>query len=195
MRALFSGFDDSDMKIVGASGALGEENYDFQGYLAESSKQHFNGNAKKAKVLGTNIVSSFSYRAAPAELVQFVIEQGIKPTDSIMLQVRFLAVFSAEYSLSVYLPSQFLSDIAKSAMYDVLMEHTPDFYDALARSGAFSFYYMALSGGGNIGDAVGKQFAVLCSEENNEIYINLGKKLHELSVSVYKKAINGFAFV
>ncbi|MCH5197961.1 MAG: hypothetical protein J1E34_03545 [Oscillospiraceae bacterium] len=192
---MFPVFDDSDMKIVGEKSHIYEENSDFQRYLDESSKQHFNGNASKAKAIGSNIVSSFSYRAAPAELVQFVIEQGVKPTDSIMLQVRFLSVFSAEYCLGVFLPSPFLSDIAKSAMYDVLMEYSPDFYDLLARSGAFSFYYLALRDSENIGRAVGKQFAVLCGEKNNEKYASLGEKLHELSVSVYKKAINGFAFV
>lgn len=192
---MFPVFDDSDMKIVGENSPGSEENNDFQRYLEESSRQHFVGNAAKAKALGANIVSSFSYRAAPAELVQFVLEQGVKPTDGIMLQVKFLSVFSAEYCLGKFLPSPFLSDIAKSAMYDVLMEYSPDFYHALARSGAFSFYYLALRTNENMGQAVGKQFAVLCGEGNSEKYISLGQKLHELSVSVYKKAINGFAFV
>jgi len=192
---MFPVFDDSDMKIVGEENTSSAENNDFQGYLDESSKQHFNGNAAKAKTLGTNIVSSFSYRAAPAELVQFVIEQGVKPTDNIMLQVRFLSVFAAEYCLGKFLPSPFLSDIAKSAMYDVLMEYSPDFYDSLARSGAFSFYYLALRTSENIGEAIGNQFSVLCSEDGKDVYVALGKKLFDLSVSVYKKAINGFAFV
>ncbi|MBQ7638479.1 MAG: hypothetical protein IJS90_06240 [Clostridia bacterium] len=192
---MFPVFDDSDMKIVGEKKAVQEDSSEFQGYLDESSKQHFNGNAAKAKALGMNIVSSFSYKAAPAELVQFVIEQGIKPTDDIMLQVRYLSVFAAEYCLGRFLPSPFLSDVAKSAMYDVLMEYSPDFYDSLARSGAFSFYYLALRTSDDTCGAVGNQFAVLCGREGEGSFEALGKKLFELSVSVYKKAINGFAFV
>ena len=186
-------YDDSDMKIVGAPPAPRKES-EFQGFLAESSRQHFNGNTAKAKTLGANIVSSFSYRAAPAELVDFVMENGVLPTEDVLLQVRYLSVFSAELCLSSYLPSPLLSQIAKSEMYDVLMKFSPDFYDSLARSGAFSFYYMALHRGVVTAQSVGRQFAMLCGHEGEEAYITLGRKLHEMNVSVYKKAINGFVF-
>lgn len=185
-------YDDSDMKIVGAPAAPARES-EFQGFLAESSRQHFNGNIAKAKTLGANIVSSFSYKAAPAELVDFVMENGVVPTEDVLLQTRFLSVFSAELSLTSYLPP-LLSQIAKSEMYDVLMKFSPDFYDALARSGAFSFYYMALHKGVVTAESVGRQFAMLCGHEGEERFITLGKKLHELNVQVYRKAINGFVF-
>ncbi len=186
-------FDDSDMKIVGAP-ARKTDDVDFQGLLAESSKQHFNGNVAKAKMLGANIVSAFSYRAAPEELVAFIREAGVEPTEAVLQQVRYLSVFSAEVSLLEYLPLRLLAEIAKSEMYDVLMKFSPAFYDALARSGAFSFYYMTLPGGGATAENVGRQFAVLCGRAGDPVYAQLGKKLHEANVSVYKKAIQGFVF-
>ena len=187
-------YDDSDMKIVGAPQKKADD-VDFQGFLAESSRQHFNGNIAKAKTLGANIVSSFSYRAAPAELVDFVMENGVLPTEDVLLQTRFLSVFSAEVSLERYLPSPLLAEIAKSAMYDVLMQFSPDFYNSLARSGAFSFYYMR-AGKGGVSDAdVGKQFAMLCGKGDDPVYAALGEKLHRMSLSVYRKAIQGFVFV
>ena len=186
-------FDDSDMKIVGQPRKSAPET-DFQGLLEESSRQHFNGNVAKAKTLGTNIVSSFSYRAAPEELLQIIRQAGVKPTEDVLQQVRFLSVFSAEVSLQKFLPSRLLAEIAKTEMYDVLMKFSPDFYDSLARSGAFSFYYMALHEGVVTAENVGRQFAMLCGHEEEENYVVLGRKLHELNVAVYRKAINGFVF-
>ena len=187
-------YDDSDMKIVGAPQKSADD-VDFQGFLAESSRQHFNGNIAKAKTLGANIVSSFSYRAAPAELVDFVMENGVTPTEDVLLQARFLSVFSAEISLERYLPSPLLAEIAKSAMYDVLMQFSPDFYNSLARSGAFSFYYMH-AGKGDVSDKeVGRQFAMLCGRGDDPACASLGEKLHRMNTSVYRKAIQGFVFV
>ena len=186
-------FDDSDMKIAGRPGVKTEET-DFSGLLAESSRQHFNGNVAKAKTLGANIVSSYSYRAAPAELVDFVMENGVTPTEAVLLQARYLSVFSAEFCLNHYLPSPLLAEIAKSEMYDVLMKFSPEFYDDLARSGAFSFYYMAMKNGKVTPLGVGKQFANLCGKAGDPVYIALGQKLHAANVAVFKKAINGFVF-
>lgn len=186
-------FDDSDMKIVGAP-AKKTEDTDFQGMLAESSRQHFNGNVAKAKMLGANIVSAFSYRAAPEELITLIKDSGVTPTDDILQQVRFLSVFSAEVSLMQYLPSRLLAEIAKSEMYDVLMKFSPSFYDALARSGAFSFYYMTLVNGAVTPENVGRQFAVLCGKAGDPVFAALGRRLHEMNVLVFRKAIQGFVF-
>ncbi len=186
-------FDDSDMKIVGQPRQNAPET-DFQGLLEESSRQHFNGNVAKAKTLGTNIVSSFSYRAAPEELLQVIRQAGVKPTDEVLQQVRYLSVFSAEVSLQQYLPSRMLSEIAKTEMFDVLMKFAPSFYDALARSGAFSFYYMTAQEGVVSAENVGRQFAVLCGRAGDPDYAALGKTLHELNMAAYGKAIRGFVF-
>ena len=187
-------FDDSDMKIVGAPQKKTDD-VDFQGFLAESSRQHFNGNIAKAKTLGANIVSSFSYSAAPEELVELIRQSGVEPTDEVLRQARFLSVFSAEISLERFLPSPLLAEIAKSAMYDVLMQFSPDFYDELARSGAFSFYYMSAAKGKVTDARVGKQFAVLCGSEGDAALSALGRTLHAANMAVYKKAIRGFVFV
>ncbi len=186
-------FDDSDMKIVGQPGKSAPET-DFQGLLEESSRQHFNGNVAKAKTLGTNIVSSFSYRAAPEELLQLIRQAGVKPTEDVLQQVRYLSVFSAEVSLQRFLPSRLLAEIAKTEMYDVLMKYSPSFYDSLARSGAFSLYYMTAQGGVVSAENVGRQFAVLCGRAGDAAYAALGKTLYELNVTAYGKAIGGFVF-
>jgi hypothetical protein len=183
------------MKIVGAPAQNRQAATDFQRFLAETSRQHFNGNVAKAKALGANIVSAFSYRAAPEELVQVIREAGVEPTETVLRQVRFLSVFAAELSLFRYVPTPFLAEIAKSEMFDVLMRFSHAFYDDLARSGAFSFYYMALENGTASPARVGEQFALLCGAEGSAAHAALGGRLFETDLSVFRKAIRAYVFV
>ena len=185
--------DDSDMKIVGAR-APKVEDINTADVLAALAQQHFNGNYAKAKALGANIVSAFSYHAAPDELKELVLEAGVSPDDGVMLQVKILSVFSAEYCLNTYLPSALLSGVALGELYEVLEKISPDFYGVLSHSTAFSFYYLAVKSNGEVPAQIGRQFAALCGKPNEEAYCALGEKLHRMNVDVYKKAIRGFAF-
>lgn len=186
--------EDSDMKIVGEPPA-GKEEIDTAGFLAELGREHFNGNYAKAKTLGANIVSAFSYRAAPEELRALVRESGVEPDEAILLQVRILSVFSAEYCLNAFLPSPMLSGVAVGELYEVLMQVSPEFYETLSHSTAFSFYYLALQAKDDPFRRIGEQFASLCGDGENEALRALGERLHRMNTAVYKKAINGFAFV
>ncbi len=187
-------YDDSDMKIVG-SAERKKEDINTADFLAALAQQHFNGNYAKAKALGSNIVSAFSYRAAPEELKELVREAGVAPDDDVMLQVKILSVFSAEYCLNTYMPSALLSGVALGGLYEILEDVSPDFYAALSHSTAFSFYYLAMKGNGDVPALIGRQFAALCGKPDDEAYCALGEKLHRMNVDVYKKAIRGFAFV
>ena len=186
--------EDSDMKIVGASVDRKEE-IDTAGFLAELGREHFNGNYAKAKTLGANIVSAFSYRAAPEELTALLKESGVEPNETILLQTRILSVFSAEYCLNAFLPSPMLSGVAVGELYEVLMQVSPDFYETLSHSTAFSFYYLALQAKKDAPRRIGEQFAILCGNGADEALCALGERLHRMNTDVYKKAINSFAFV
>ena len=186
--------EDSDMKIVGAPADRKEES-DTAGFLAELGREHFNGNYAKAKTLGANIVSAFSYRAAPEELTALLREAGVEPTEAVLLQVRILSVFSAEYCLNACLPSALLSGVAVGELYEVLMQVSPAFYETLSHSTAFSFYYLALRAKEEIPRRIGEQFAALCGDAGNETLRALGERLHRMNTEAYRKAINGFAFV
>ena len=183
--------DDSDMKIVLTANAPDDETED--AIPGEMGLQHFNGNYAKAKEIGANIVSAFSYKAAPDELLELLNECGVEPSETVLRQIRFLSVFSAECCLNLELPSRMLSGVAVGEMYDVLKRVSPEIYAELAQSSAFSFYYMALrrpDGGG-----IGREFAQLCGEPGNAALTALGDRLHALNCAVYKKAIRSYAFV
>ncbi|MBQ7688257.1 MAG: hypothetical protein IJT27_03455 [Clostridia bacterium] len=186
-------FDDSDMKIVGAVGKAPAQATETADFLAESGRQHFNGNFAKAKALGANIVSAFSYQAAPEELDAMVRERGLQPEGVLLQQMKFLSVFSAEYCLNRYLPSPMLASVAVGEMYDVLQQVSPALYDALSHAAAFSFYYMSVKNAAAGG--IGAQFAELCDMPDDPRVADLGDALHKLNCSVYKRAIRGFVFV
>lgn len=189
-------FDDTDMKIVGEQHPVSHyDHFDALDFIKETKLQRFNGNTAKAKTLGANIVSAFSYKAAPEELYHIAEEMGVEIDSQILLQIKILSVFSAEYCLNTYLPSPMLSTVAVGELYDVLMEISPDFYEELSRSTAFSLYYMCVKENDPGMRKVGEQFAMLCGKKGEENYIQFGTKQHQFNTEVYKKAIQGFAFV
>lgn len=187
--------EDSDMKIVGKTVPGTEDVFDAIKFIEETRTQRFNGNTAKAKALGANIVSAFSYKAAPFELVQLAREYDIEVDDDTLLQIKILSVFSAEYCLNKLLPSAMLSATAVNELYDVLEKVSPDFCSELSQSIAFSFYYLCLKNSSDDALNIGEQFAMLCGKKGDASFSALGKKLHEINVNVYTKAINGFAFV
>ncbi|MBQ6864230.1 MAG: hypothetical protein IJO14_08335 [Clostridia bacterium] len=187
-------FDDSDMKIAGAPAAV-TETFDTLAFMEEAREQRFNGNMQRAKNLGSNIVSAFSYKAAPDEQVQLAAELGVELDDNCVQQIKLMSVFAAEYCLENYLPSASLSATAVNAMYDVLMETAPDFYRTVSASMAFSFYYLCVRKGGDIPAAIGKRFAMLCGRPDDEACAKLGTMLLNINTKVYRRAIDAYAFV
>lgn len=187
--------DDSDMKIVGSQPEK-KDHFDASAIVDEAREQRFNGNSAKAKALGANIVSSFSYKAAPDDLRSLAGEYGIEFTDELLLQIKILSVFSAEYCLQRYLPSPMLSATAVGEMYEVLEELSPEFYEQLSNSSAFSFYYLCIKGlESKKSAAIGECFAMLCGKKGDKNLSLFGKKLHEVNKAVYSNAIDSFAFV
>lgn len=187
--------DDSDMKIVGADSEK-KDYFDATAIIDEAREQRFNGNSAKAKALGANIVSSFSYKAAPDELKTLADEFGVEFNETLLLQIKILSVFSAEHCLQRYLPSPMLSATAIGEMYDVLEELSPEFYEQLSNSSAFSFYYLCIKDMKSKRSAViGECFAMLCGKKGDKTLSLFGKRLHEINKAVYRGAIDGFAFV
>ena len=188
-----SHFDDSDMKIVG-SADYSADTFDTISFLEESRKQHFNGNLQKARTLGSAIVSAFSYKAAPDELVQLAQDCGVVLDDVAVLQMKQLTVFAAEYSLESFIPAA-LSSVALSAMYDVLQAVSPELYKAMSLSMAFSYYHLCLREKGDLAANIGKRFASLCGKTEDAALVDFGRQLFEINTQVFRRAIEGYAFI
>lgn len=189
-------FNDSDIKIAnGITEKHVDEEIDAIAVIEEAKRQHFNGNSAKAKQIGRNIVSAFSYKCAPEELLSLFKKYGIAPTDRIMMQAKILSVFAAEYSLEHFMPSQYLSVMAVDAMYDIMRETESKFFDELVRSSAFSFYYLCEEENGDISVNVGRQFAFLCGDRDSDTLSELGKELFDINSFIFKRAVNSYVFV
>lgn len=187
--------EDSDIKIVDGQFGKSDDFFDAVEFIEETKKQRFNGNNAKAKALGANIVSSFSYHAAPEELAQLAGEFGVEITPEVLVQIKILSVFTAEVCLNSLLPSAMLSGVAVNALYDVLDRVSPEFYSEMYNSTAFSFYYMCMKTGVDVAGSIGRRFAMLCGDRDSRPLAFFGKKLYELNTEVYTKAISGVAFV
>lgn len=186
-------YDDSDMKIAQSPDHSGDQ-FDTLSFLEESRKQHFNGNIQKARTLGSNIVSAFSYKAAPEEQLQLAAQCGVNPDENCVLQMKQLTVFAAEHCIETYIPAA-LSSVAIGAMYDVLENVSPDLYKAMSTSMAFSYYHLCLTQGGDLAENIGNRFAVLCGKKNNAAFAEFGRQLFKINTEVFRKAIQNYAFV
>lgn len=161
----------------------------------EMKRQVISGNLQKARKLGEMIADSFHEAAEKEELWTIAEECNVPELDRrIKDQAIILSVFTAEYVFNHYMPDQILSTAAISTLYDTLTEDSPELYNNLLASTAFSFYYMNLDGKETAPEVIGKTFAVLCDDDDNENLLCYGKTVFITSLENYKKAVESIDF-
>ncbi len=186
-------FDDSDVKIF-TDGDNTEDNSYEVSVIAEMTKHRSNGNILKAKQLGKHLAEIFVDE--PSLLSQLEGEIGkIECDDDNMYHIKVLLIFTAEYCINHYLPATLLSNTAVNSLYDTVIKKAAEFYDRLDDAAEYSFYYLAVRKGVEISKNIGISFAMLCGEDKNEYYTNLGKRLFEVAEHEIQKIINGYQFV
>lgn len=183
------------MKIVGSDDPSRLDGIDADEFLEETGRQHFNGNMAKARSLGRDIVSAFSYKNVPEDVLSLIRLHGLAETAVLLDEIRILSVFCAEYSMDEYLPSALLSTASAAEMFDTLQGLMPEFYDRLSHSASFSFYYICIKKADDLKRRIGEAFAEMCDDPKNENIISFAGELFEKNVSLFKKAIRGYAFV
>lgn len=185
-------FDDSDIKIFN-DGEEQNESFDEVSVIAEMQKHRTNGNILKAKQLGKHLAEIFVDE--PHLLSDLESEIGeIKRDDDDMYQIKVLLIFTAEYCINHLLPATVLSNTAINAMYDTLNKKAAEFYDRLDDAAEYSFYYLAVRKAVDIPKNIGVSFAMLCGEDKDAYYTNLGQRLFEVAEHEIEKIINGFGF-
>lgn len=185
-------FDDSDVKIFNDTEK--KDSFDEVSIIAEMTKHRSNGNAQKAKELGKTLAERFVDE--PHLLSDLENEIGeIQRDDDTMYQMKVLLAFSAEYSINHTLLSPLLANTAVNSLYDTVRKKAFEFYDRLDDAAEYSFYYLAVRKGIDISDNIGISFAMLCGKENDEYFVNLGKRLFEVATYEIEKAIKSFGFI
>ncbi len=164
--------DDSDMKIAG-------DDFEPIGTPADSApvddtarqleEQKANGNLSRARRLGAILADEISS-----------VEGDSRTTDSVLLtQRRILLAFAVEIGLEELLPNSLLTQTAQNIFYNSLQTTSPQFYDDLQASGAFSFYYLCVRDGrGPEDEQVGETFASLCGRKGDPAYCQMGRDLY-----------------
>ena len=161
----------------------------------EMKRQVISGNMQKAKNLGIAIADSFHEAAEKEELWNMAADCGVTGLDRrIKNQAIILSVFTAEFVFNHYMQDKLLSTAAISTLYDTLTKDSPKLYNELLASTAFSFYYMNLDGKDTEPDIIGKTFAVLCDDDDNEKLLCYGKTVFVTSLENYKNAVQAVDF-
>ena len=131
--------DDSDMKIIGSSAAEETELSRMIAYTEEARRNRLNGNTAKAKAIGADIVSAFSWTLVPEEIASLAEACSVKTDNAnVLQQMNILGALAAEYCLNRHLPNAILSSVAVNELYDVLSRVAPALSRAVFVSSAFS---------------------------------------------------------
>ena len=116
-----------------------------------------------------------------------------KLTSNVLYQIRVLMTFAAQITLHSVLPSV-LSSEAVNIMYNKMRDRSEAFYDNLTDGTSFSFYYLAIRKGVNIEENIGKNFAMLCADEDDEELITLGKTVYTLTDKYIRELVESYNF-
>lgn len=186
-------FDDSDVKIFN-DGKKSADVFDEVSVMAEMTRNRSNGNAQKAKNLGTKLALMFVDE--PHLFNDLESEVGILDfDDDIMYQIKVLLVFTAEYCINHSLSSPLLSNTAINSMHETVSQKAYEFYDKLDDAAEYSFYYLAVRKGGDIAENIGVSFAMLCGQETSNHFMRLGKRIFETAKNEIENVIDIFEFV
>lgn len=159
-------FDDQDMKIFGSPKIENEADVLIR-IVEIMKKQRANGNFDKAKELGCHVARKIY---SPEYLDERITEY--KDDENIYEQIRMLVIFAAEAEIHVLLDKYSVSTMTVNALYDELIKLDEDLYDNITN--AFTFYYLVLRKGGDVASGMGKQFAKLCGNRDDDALVSLG---------------------
>ena len=187
--------EDFDIKIFSPVKITNDKEAEPVVIADEMKRQVISGNMQKARMLGRLIADSFREAAEKEELWTMAGCCNITELDRrIKDQAIILSVFTAEYVFNHYMPDPLLSTTAITSLYATLTEESPELYNNLLASTAFSFYYMNLDGNETAPEVIGKTFAVLCDDDENPDLLCYGKTVFVTSLENYKKAVENVDF-
>ncbi|MDD6021450.1 MAG: hypothetical protein ACI4GA_01390 [Acutalibacteraceae bacterium] len=173
-----------DIKIY--NGDEHDDSSDMSAVIEVMKEHRANGNIDKAKALGKELSS-----------IDINIKKLLSPKfmkSDIIYQIKVLVVFAAELNLQMLISAPMLSTTAINSMYDAIQKKSEGFYSNISDGVAFSFYYACVRKGGDIAENIGQTFAMLCSAQDNESFIEAGKTVYEEALRIVTDKINAANF-
>ena len=178
-------FDDNDIKIFGAPKIENEADV-LMRIVEIMKKQRANGNMDRAKELGERIARQIY---SPENINSSVAESiaQYKSDEAIYEQIKMLVTFAAEAQIHLLLEKYSVSTMAVNSLYDELIKLDDDLYDNITN--AFTFYYLELRKGGDVAELLGKRFAKLCGDKENDALVSLGGEIFISISEIIKEEI------
>ncbi len=184
-------FEDQDIKIFGSPKIENEADVLIR-VVEIMKKQRANGNMDRAKALGEIIArQAYSFEIVGDEVKARIDEY--KDCNEIYEQIRMLVTFTAEAEIHVLLEKYSVSTMTVNSFYDELIKLDEDLYDNITN--AFTFYYLVLRKGGDVAAYMGRQFAKLCGDKENEKLSSLGTDIFVAICDNLKDEIEKAEFV
>ena len=146
---------------------------EFDGLVKDIDFHKANGNTGKAQELGAKFAS-----LKPTDEVLGILRKEDKLPAEFLYQARVLITFLCGRVTRESIDDQLLSNLVRNAMYDCLKENENGYYKNIADGAAFTFYRLAMKKGIDRAEAIGKEFAKMCSVKNDDAVVALGKKIY-----------------
>jgi len=181
---LFAPKEDSDIKIAGdrpaADLSTREDTSANEDYLTEKE----NGNIERAKLLGRNLARILS--ADVADECMSNIRQDSEDSRT-KTQVLLLFAFAIDRGLNTHVPNMTLVNTAHTSFFNTLQDISPDVYDQISDTGAYSLYMLcARREGEHVCKSVGESFAKLCGKEDDIALASTGEMIFSIFLNMVK---------
>lgn len=184
--------DDSDIKIFGQKQAQVCD--DELRLIALMEEQRANGNTEKATKLGDYLSDIFLNEKELLARLEPTVGKLDYP-QNILFQIKILMFFAAEYTINRILPNTVLKSTAINALYCNIKDGDAAFYNEFSDGAEYSFYYLAMrKESDSVIAEIGKAFSMLCGKENDENFVNLGKRMFNLVCEEVENIIEIFDF-
>ena len=141
----------------------------FDEYTRETAK----GNTEKAKELGKALAQD-----VVSHIDSFPVDENESGNAVMFVQRGVMMTFAAVIAMEENISSAVVHQTAENSFNAELEKLSPDIYNAVSDSGAFSFYYLAYRRGTEVIRRMGQTFAMLCSHDGDPIYQELGEAIY-----------------
>ncbi len=185
--------DDSDIKIAGDRPAADlskkEDASANDDYLIEKE----NGNIERAKLLGHDLARILSKDIADECMSELEPDSEDARTKT---QVLLLFAFAIDRGLNTHVPNSMLINTAHTSFFNTLQEISPDVYDQISDTGAYSLYMLcARREGAGVCRSVGESFAKLCGREGDDALSSTGEMIFSIFLNMVKVEVSKMGFV
>ncbi len=163
--------DDSDMKIVPEKPS---EIFDSsEGAANAFVREKSNGNMEKARLLGIQFAQELTAKSKGVTL----FGAGEFDNSHTIKQRKVMFAYIVNKVIEDIAPNSIVTQSALSAFYDTIQETSPEIYQMITDTAAYSLYILSDRAAPDDPCAIGRVFAQLCGKEGDPVFVRYGCEL------------------